>query len=565
MRTTRGAAAPAASLSAVLVLTEFLCLAFAASQRTLAYTFERLASGLTRPMYATQAPGDTDRLFIPEKDGVIKILDLNTGRINATPFLTIGDTDSDGEGGLQSMTFHPDFNVVGSGGFGKFYVHVTIDNGGVLIDGLNSPFSSHIREYSVSADPNVADPAPTEVISWVQRLMSHNGGWIGFSPNDKFLYVMSGDGGGPNVNNSQIIDNDLLGKALRIDVNGDDFLSDPDRNYAIPSTNPFSGPTPGDDEIWSYGLRNPWRASFDSQTGDLWIGDVGGGAREEIDFQPAASTGGENYAWPRREGSISHLGGASLPGDVEPVYDYTRGTGPLQGRSVIGGYVYHGPLTPLDGLYIFGDTITGRIWSLDPDDPAGTVQVMDDLFPRSDGQPFGLPVSFGEGADGNLFIVDWNDGSSVNGEIFRLGPDSSMPGDTNNDFHVDQADLIKLLSNFGMAGLTGASSDGDFNLDTLVGDDDLSVLLSAFENGTAAPEGLANVPEPAYVVVFGIAVAAALCRRTTAGAMRGQAGTEVVASRLDHPHGRYRPARSQEGKAALSGAGFELRAGSCVV
>ncbi len=385
---------------------------------------ERVAAGLNNPMYVTHAPGDTGRLFIVEKGGTIRILDVTLGTINGTPFLTISDTDAGGDGGLQSMAFHPDY-----GTNGRFYVHVTVDNDGVVIDSVVSPFSSHIREYSVSAgDPDVANPTPTEIISWVQPRSNHNGGWIGFGPPGgatQHLYIMSGDGGKQNDpdNNAQTIVNEPLGKILRIDIDGDDFPADPNRNYAVPSSNPFVGIT-GDDEIWGYGLRNPWRASFDSQTGDLWIGDVGQDAREEIDFQPSTSSGGENYAWNRREGLIAHQGGALLPGDVQPVYDYLHGSGEFEGHSVVGGYVYRGPDSSLSGLYFFADTISGNVWTFDPADPLGTRQrINSDLVP--DVGTLDLPVSFGEDADGNLYLVDFN---SSNGEVFRIDTDVSAPG-----------------------------------------------------------------------------------------------------------------------------------------
>ncbi len=402
----RRAAAPA--LAVLVVLAAFTTPAVGQFLGT-----RRVASGLNLPMFVTHAPGDPDRLFIAEKNGAIKILDLNTGLINQTPFLTILDTDPEGAGGLQSFAFHGDYATNG-----KFYVHVTVDNGGTLIDGVTSPFSSHVREYTVSGDPDVANATPTEVLNWVQPRNNHNGGWIGFNPkvnaNDpQYLYIMSGDGGKQRDpdNNAQTIVNEPLGKVLRVDVDSDDFPSDPDRNYAIPSGNPFDN-IAGDDEIWAYGLRNPWRASFDRQTADLWIGDVGQYSREEIDFQPAASPGGENYAWNRREGFITHLGGQLLPGDVEPVYEYPNGSG----ASVVGGYVHRGPDS--EGLYVFGDTILSQFWAFDPAFPITSVQNIDDQLVPDVGS-IDLPVSFGEDFFGNLYIVDHD---AINGEVFRIVP-----------------------------------------------------------------------------------------------------------------------------------------------
>ena len=292
---------------------------------------ERVATGLNAPLFATHAPGDADRLFVLEKGGAIKIVDLATKSVTGT-FLTIAETDAAGEGGLLGLAFSPDYFDVGSPGYGKFYVNVTVDNGGDTSLGVTSPFSTHVREYTVSADPNVADAGSmSEILSFVQPQSNHDGGWIGFSPVDGYLYVATGDGGGGNdddaghtagTGNAQDTTNNLLGKMLRVDVGGDDFPGDANRNYAVPSDNPFVGVT-GDDEIWAYGLRNPFRDSFDRTTGDLWIGDVGQGAREEVDHQPVASTGGENYGWRLREGNIQTptVGGPEPVGYVAPVYD----------------------------------------------------------------------------------------------------------------------------------------------------------------------------------------------------------------------------------------------------
>ncbi len=236
------------------------------------------------------------------------------------------------------------------------------------------------------------------------------------------LYIASGDGGGSNDpgNNAQDITNNLLGKMLRLDVDGDDFPSDADRNYAIPPSNPFVGIT-GDDEIWAYGLRNPWRCSFDRKTGDLWIGDVGQNAREEIDFQSASSTGGENYGWRLREGNIQNpagVGGPIPPGYVGPVYDYlqppTGSATEFQGRSVTGGYLYRGPVSALRGRYVFADYRDNQLWTFDPENPPGTVARINALYPANVGT-LNSVASFGEDAAGNLYAVD-----IVGGEVFRF-------------------------------------------------------------------------------------------------------------------------------------------------
>jgi glucose/arabinose dehydrogenase len=382
---------------------------------------ERVASGLDSPIYVTHAPGDFARLFIALRGGEIRILDLETGAVRPTPFLETS-VDTTGEGGLLGMAFHPDYAEPGLPGAGKFYVDVT----------TGSPFTTRILEFSVSdADPDVADPTSTQILSFAQPQTNHNGGWIGFSPVDGYLYVASGDGGNfddtgsghtSGTGNAQDITNNLLGKVLRIDVDGDDFPADASRNYAIPPSNPFVDVT-GDDEIWAYGLRNPFRASFDRSTGDLWIGDVGQSAREEIDFQPAASSGGENYGWRLREGLIQTpggVGGSRPPGNVDPVYDYNRDNDAFGGTVVSGGYVYRGPDPDLQGRYFFldsrnsADTSDDNYWMFDPADPFGTVQNIDALLTPDVGD-LQFPVSFGEDARGNLYIA-----FIASGEVHRI-------------------------------------------------------------------------------------------------------------------------------------------------
>jgi hypothetical protein len=305
--------------------------------------------------------------------------------------------------------------------------------------------------YQVSADPDVADPgSATPVLSYGQPQSNHNAGWIGFGP-DGYLYIASGDGGGshdndaghtPGTGNAQDLTDNLLGKILRIDVDGDGFPGDAQRNYAIPADNPFVG-VPGDDEIWAFGLRNPWRASFDAQTGDLYIGDVGQGTCEEIDVQPASSGGGENYGWRLREGTLATIGGgvggAPPLGAIDPILDYSHGgteacsdPGPaFTGISITGGYVYRGPIPVLDGRYFFADYGTSELWSLvwDGSDPSafdGTNYT--DLTDHT-GDPDFAPdvgsldsvVSFGEDEARNLYVLD------LDGDVFRLPEPSTGP------------------------------------------------------------------------------------------------------------------------------------------
>jgi glucose/arabinose dehydrogenase len=296
----------------------------------------QVASGLSNPLYVTAPPADPNRLFIVEQ-GVsgsarIKILDLTNNTVNTTPFLTIDDLWTGGEQGLLGMAFDPNYATNG-----KFYVNVTAPLGrfdaGV----------TEIRQYTVSANPDISETTFTTVLSLDKPQTNHNGGWIGFSPRageTNNLYIAMGDGGkandqglghgepGGNAQNT----GSLFGKILRIQV-------DPATGrYTIPANNPFGN------EVFTYGLRNPFRVSFDRQTGDMLIGDVGQGSREEIDRQLASNpNGGENYGWRLREGTIQtpgSVGGPPPSGSVEPILDYDRNVG----TTITGGYVYRGRL-----------------------------------------------------------------------------------------------------------------------------------------------------------------------------------------------------------------------------
>lgn len=405
-----------------------------AARAQTALTTVRVASGLSRPVYVTAPPDDLDRLFIVEQHtGRIRILNLADGSINAAPFLDINGLATGNEQGLLGLAFDPDYAATG-----HFYVNLTV-----------SGRTTHIRRYTVSGDPNVADPATSRtVLTYAQPQTNHNSGWIGFGP-DGYLYIATGDGGGSDDNdgghtagtgNAQDITANLLGKMLRLDIDGDDFPADDARNYAIPSDNPFVDIT-GDDEIWAYGLRNPWRASFDRATGDLYIGDVGQRNREEIDFQPAASTGGENYGWRLREGFIATptggVGGARPPGAIDPIHDYPRS----DGQVITGGYVYRGAAIPdLQGTYFFADYGTARIWSFRFDGTTRTAFTERTAELRPRGATIGQISSFGEDAAGNLYIVD------LGGEVFRIV--GVREGDFDVDGDVDLADYQTFLSCF---------------------------------------------------------------------------------------------------------------------
>lgn len=439
-----------------------------------------VASGLNYPAFATSAPGDANRLFVAQLDGKIKVYDLTTNTPNTSlgTFLTIPDVDFDGEGGLLGLAFHPDYfsTNVNNPGRGKFYVNVTADDD--PMEG-NFPFDTQIREYAVLGDPatsNVAIATPTRTLMrFTQPQSNHNGGWIGFNPKltptqSQYLYIMSGDGGGggdtgsghtPGTGNGQDVTDNFLGKVLRIDVNGDDFTgaNDPNnnKNYAIPAGNPFNG-TDGDKEIWAYGLRNPYRASFDRQTGDLWIGDVGQNTKEEIDFQAASKMTVSNYGWRLWEGNTNY--GAN-PGDpfppnyVGPTYDYERGNGSLQGETVIGGYRYRGPDPDLQGKYFFGDASDLHVWQMTLPNPVAPVT--GSAVTEINGSLGNLTnvnriVSLGEDANGNLYIVDYANNFAANtGEVYRILTNNFLAGDYYADGEVNLLDYNLWRSTFGTA------------------------------------------------------------------------------------------------------------------
>jgi Glucose / Sorbosone dehydrogenase len=374
---------------------------------------ERIVGGFDVPTFATHAPGDANRLFVGRIwNGDIQVIDLNTRSVLPQSFLSIADLPNPlfNEQGLLGLAFDPDYAANG-----YFYVNYSgADN------------SLNVRRFRVLGDPatsNVADPNSGHTIINIPKDASwHNGGWIGFGPNDGFLYISTGDPGGGHA---QLLTNSLHGKILRIDVRRDAFPSDPTRDYAVPASNPFVG-NEALDEIWAYGLRNPWRASFDRETGDLWINDVGELAREEVNLQPAGSSGGENYGWPRREGTLP----TSSPGPpnvayTEPIYDYSRDDpNPLMAGAVIAASgLYRGPVAEFAGHYLFTDFATGNIWKLDPDAVnlrASVTNINHRLLP--DVGAINKIAAFGEDVAGNLYLMDYDSGN--NGEVFRLATSS---------------------------------------------------------------------------------------------------------------------------------------------
>ncbi len=354
--------------------------------------------GLTMPLFVTAPPLDTSRLFILEQNGLVRI--VKNGSLLPTPFIDVtGVSSCCGEQGLLGMAFASDYATSG-----VFYLSYTNNSG-----------NSEIRRYTVSANPDVANTTGTLILGVTQPFANHNGGNIAFGP-DGYLYAGFGDGGsgGDPQGNGQNL-NTLLGKMLRIDVNAP--------TYTVPPSNPFVG-VAGLDEIWAYGLRNPWRWSFDRGTGDLYIADVGQGNVEEVDVQPASSGGGENYGWNVCEGSASYPPPSS-PGSCPsssgftfPVVEYDH----TQGCSITGGYVYRGCRMPdLRGTYFYSDICSGFIRTF-KGVSGGTAQNQQDR--TGDVGTGGGVSSFGEDARGELYIVDYGGGAAGQGKVYRIVPGS---------------------------------------------------------------------------------------------------------------------------------------------
>ncbi|MFN0149192.1 MAG: PQQ-dependent sugar dehydrogenase [bacterium] len=378
-------------------------------------TATRVASGLTRPTFVTAAPGDPTRLFILEQwSGSVWILDLATETIRPQPFITQPNISLGTEQGLLGMAFHPDYPATP-------YVYLSY---------TRSNNASRITRYTVSSNPDSLDFSTAfNILTVTQPQPDQNGGWIGFGP-EGFLYVALGDGGGlgdddighdPLVGNGQSLTT-RLGKILRLDVDGGS-------PYAVPATNPFFAMGSPANEIWAYGLRNPWRPSFDRMTGDFYIADVGVNGREEVSFQAGGAAGGANYGWREFQGSL--IFNCPTPcdssGHVRPIHEYSHGD-PLLPCAIIGGYAYRGSAIPeLAGHYFFGDLCSNQIWTIRVVGGVATnlTDRTADIAPGGGLDILGI-TSFGEDADGEIYICD-----NVDGEVWKIIPDptSVSPGD----------------------------------------------------------------------------------------------------------------------------------------
>jgi len=397
-----------------------LCvLLFASSVFSQTIGLQTFASGFSSPVAIVNA-GD-DRLFVVQKGGLIRILNPN-GTINTTPFLSLTTIiTAGGERGLLGLAFHPDYATNG-----RFYVNYTRSGDGATV----------IAKYTVSdTDENIADAASGEILITIdQPFSNHNGGSLNFGP-DGYLYIGMGDGGsggdpdgyGQNLNS-------LLGKMLRIDVDGE-------TGYAIPADNPYVG-IAGEDEIWAVGMRNPWKFSFDRLTGDIWIADVGQNAIEEIN-KAASTEAGLNYGWRCYEGNSAYntSGCGASSNYTFPIAQYTHAS--TGGCSLTGGYVYRGTTYPeLQNKYVFADYCNNKIGYIDVD--GGPITWTANAFS-------GNVVSFGEDVNGELYWVGISNGviskvidTSLSTNDFQLNGLSLSPNPASNSFTIRNSNLLNL-------------------------------------------------------------------------------------------------------------------------
>lgn len=345
---------------------------------------ETVLSGFIEPTGVT-GNGVDGRLFVLERSGVIHI--VQNGQRLPTPFLDIAaavNSEGNWEQGLLGLAFHPDF----------------ANNGFFFVNYINLDDDSHISRFKVSdSDANVADPNSEVVVLTVnQPTVIHNGGGLAFGP-DGYLYASFGDGGWINDPQNQAQNTQLLlGKVLRLNVSTGDTAP----FYTIPADNPFVGDPEAADEIWALGFRNPWRITFDRETGDLYIGDVGNFRQEEVNFQEAGDPGGQNYGWRCYEGNLPFITGGCGPMSnyTFPVHAYDQDPG----CAVTGGYVYRGSQFPfLTGYYVFADLCSGELWTLHRSGPGiwGAI--------KRGAEPANIS-SFGEDANGELYAVDYTYG-----------------------------------------------------------------------------------------------------------------------------------------------------------
>ena len=409
------------------------------------FTLELFAQNLNSPVEMAHA-GD-DRVFVVEQGGLIKIINSD-GTINSTPFLNVSSLISTGgEKGLLGLAFAPDYATTG-----RFYINYT-----------NTGGSTVISRYTVSSDPDIANPDGDPLLTIQQPFGNHNGGCINFGP-DGYLWISMGDGGsGGDPNNNGQNTNSLLGKMLRIDVSGED--------YTNPSDNPFvvSGATT---EVWSYGLRNAWKFSFDSETGEVWIADVGQNAIEEINKQPSTEAG-INYGWRCYEGNSTY--NSSGCGDPDtmtfPVATYNHSGGRC---SITGGYVYRGTTYPnLVGKYFFADYCSGEIGWVDSDNNLEFLEDTNNFF-----------SSFGQDMSGQLYAIG-------SGRVYKIIGETMGVNDQNQNtisvYPNPTSDYLNITSNKSVDTVSIYSAEGK--------------LLQTI-NGNTTQIDISSYPKGVYLVTI---------------------------------------------------------------
>jgi glucose/arabinose dehydrogenase len=464
-----------------------------------------VATGLAAPVYCTAPVGDDNRLFVVQLrrfgNGLIRVVDLRTGQVASGSYLDIGPVGTGAEQGFYSIAFHPEFMTNG-----YFYVKYC----SVGVAGVTAGDVYVVRYRAMGGDPmaTAADPASAQIILKVTKPESiHNGGWLGFGP-DGYLYLATGDGGNsndttggvsfppyhtPETGNAQDLTDNILGKVLRLDVNGPDgqpgtadddgYPADPNRHYTIPPTNPYVG-TVNTPELWANGVRNPWRCSFDRETGDFWLGDVGQAEREEINRnvgnQPAI-----NYGWRCLEGTrCTGLAGCSCadPTIAAPVHEYNH----TNGCAVVGGYVYRGSAIPwLRGTYFFADFCTVDLFSFrmvgntkteftdrtTELDPAGTITNV-------------TISSFGEDDRGELYLVDQSAGRLL--RIVAPGPLVDCNSNGRHDFGDIASGNSADTNTDGIPDECQVLCPADFNQDGGVDGADIEAFFTAWAAGDSA-------------------------------------------------------------------------------
>jgi glucose/arabinose dehydrogenase len=348
-----------------------------------------VAKGFERPVWAGVPKGFNDKLWVMEQGGKVWIVDRNSGERSKEPFLDVSAdvTRRGNEEGLLGLAFAPDFEQSG-----RYYVNYT-----------DKEAQTRIVRFTSADRLTTARDTAEIVMKYPSEESNHNGGWLDFGP-DQMLYIGNGDGGSGNDphDHGQALDT-YLGKILRIDVSKK-------TGYSVPADNPFVKDKSAKPEIWAFGVRNPWRCSFDRATGDFWMADVGQNHWEEINFMPKGKGAGANYGWRLREAdkATPQKGvGGPLPADaIDPIYHYKHGNGDTEGLSVTGGYVYRGRIKELQGRYVFADYQNPRIWSFVEKGGKATdfKDHTKDLQPE--GGRINLISSFAEDQEGNLFIID---------------------------------------------------------------------------------------------------------------------------------------------------------------